>query len=184
MRNNDFVKKAYIIKTTNSILDYEKPIKHKNIKFIISKSIIAITLFLLAIVLVNFIGTFHEDKLSGINDENTGTATIKEDKPSNGILTEIPKVVEKSVFEYLLIRIPKNTLSSGITGKSVRKTVAGYYYQLKKYENVEFYVFDTSSSEVEITKILGYWNEYIGWSDMEYLQMLIDYNLLNNKYVK
>ena len=40
-----------------------------------------------------------------------------------------------------------------------------------------FYIFDPNASYQKIAEIIDYWNEYIGWSDEAYNQMLEDYNI-------
>ena len=177
------MKKVYFIKNIQKaaeIPDCENPKKRGNITFVISKAVTAVTLFLLVVGLANFVGTFFADDLGRESDENAAETAIGGRAP-NGILTEIPRVVEKGIFEALVERIPKGTLVLGI---EVRTILAAYYYPLRKSGNVEFYAFDTSASEVEIARVLGYWNAYIGWSDTEYVNMLVDYNLLVNKFLK
>jgi hypothetical protein len=42
----------------------------------------------------------------------------------------------------------------------------------------DFYVYDFFSSEREIAEILGYWNEYTSWTDVDYFKMLVDYGIV------
>jgi hypothetical protein len=99
---------------------------------------------------------------------------LEESVAEKGILTDIPRIVEKSVFQNALKVIPD--------GKA--KTKVQCYYKIMDLNNGEFYVFDRHATDREIEEILAYWNEYIGWSDRYYNEMLFAYNLFNSDYLK
>ena len=138
-------------------------------------------MFLFAVGVVIFIGIFNADDFLESSEESS-TATIIEDRRLKGMLTEVPKAVAKPVFEKLLKNIPDDIFPLDMSKEFVVEKFAAYY-SIRDLEN-GFYIFDQRATEREITEILGYWNDYIGWSDADYLKMLLDYNMLDSKFVK
>ena len=154
----------------------------QKVKSIIFNIILAVAMFFLAVGLVNFIGVFNADDFLESNEQIIATTRFAENKKSKGTLTEIPKVVAKPVFERLLKNIPDDIFPPDVSKEWIVEKFSAYY-SIRDLEN-GFYVFDRIATEREITEILGYWNEYIGWSDEDYLKMLLDYNMLDSKFVK
>jgi len=166
------IKDEALVKITDKMLNFEKGQKDVKAKFNIIKIIPAVAAIVLIIGLVNIIGIIDlENLFSGPN--SAVATTIEEDAISNEILTNLPIIIEKSVFDNLLAAIPEDNPGA----RNIRKMSA--YYNLMDIDNGTFYVFDPKASEKEIAEILGYWNDYIGWSDADYIQMLKDYQITN-----
>ncbi|MCL2519307.1 MAG: hypothetical protein FWF15_12160 [Oscillospiraceae bacterium] len=149
---------------------YKKTAKTRNMKANLFKIIPAIAAVALVIGVVNIIGAINTGDLFSV--KNPGAATIKEDIVSNGVLTDIPIIIEKSVFENLIDSILKDDSSE----RAVKRLKA--YYMPKDFGTGLFYVFDANANEREIIEILGYWNDYIGWDDADYHEMLLEYQML------
>lgn len=163
----------------------KNPVKlvNKKEKFNILKKIIpAILVFTFVIGLANSIDFFDIDNLLPTNETNSSGMVVEEDK--NGSLTNITRVVEKSIFENLIALIPENKTLSDTSSNFVKNRIKAYYI-LKESDTGAFYVFaDPRVSKREIAEILGYWNEYIGWNDAAYFNMLVDYQMLDNIYLQ
>lgn len=145
------------------------------------KAPLAVVACILVIGLGTFIGAlaFNPNDLfdSSGSEAAMNAVVFEENKRLDGTLTAIPRFVEKSVFESLIALIPEDILVSDNNNTSVKDRFRAYYHTLKTLGNGEFYLFDPSASEREIREILGYWNEYIGWDDADYIAMLAKYQI-------
>ena len=192
----------------DEMLRFENSAKQRSAKMLILKAIPAVAVFLLVIGLVNFNPIIPAinwgDGGEPSSEQVPGTSggepieyhvkTVDDILGMSGVLTDIPRLVEREIFERLLARMPQD--------RSRNMMLA--YYSLKNIhdptltdrERAElldrfpfinevgaFYIFDTGThaSEREIVKMLGIWNEYIGWSDEGYLAMREHYNLIDLK---
>jgi hypothetical protein len=178
-------------------LKFKKNAKDKNIKTHILKIVPIVAALLLVIGLANltpFINLRGDN--SGFYPGARAILAQNYEQVSQNELTVIPRLIEKSVFESLIERIPNG--AGTISGRVLAKMQAYYTYKdishpdLTEISRAElavmfpfaergaFYIFDPHASWREIWEILGYWNEYIGWSDEEYLAMLDDYYRLSD----
>lgn len=172
----EHIKNETLVKITDKILSFEKRQKNPRLKINLLKIIPAVAAVVIVIGLANIIGVIDIENLihsNGINEVNPGIEITAETDFAipKKTLTNIPMIIEKSVFENLLKSIPENT--SGVRVLTKMKA----YYRLEDFDNGAFYVFDLNSSEREIAEILGYWNEYIKWGDFDYNNMLADYQM-------
>ena len=174
------------VETMAKLIDEAMVLEKNNRRNIsIFKVIPAVAAILLVIGLVNFLPVINLNG-GGFNPSSSMFARYYEEIARDE-LTVIPRFIEKSVFESLLERIPEDE------GRKLEKMRA--YYSLRDISAPELseearielllmfpfiergavYIFDPNASDREITEILGYWNNYIGWSDAEYLEMLEGY---------
>jgi len=108
-------------KLIDETLTLERNNKNKKIKPNILKAVSAIAAILLVIGLANFIPLIN---FSGGADEIIpGAFFVRDGAPSGIILTDIPRIIEKSVFDNLLERIPEER------GRALAKMRA--YYSIK-----------------------------------------------------
>ena len=173
----DNISDETLAKLIDETLKHERNKKTERGKFkmnnAIFKIIPAVAVVILVIVLVNNLNIFSNIIDTGENETNPGVpgvAIVEEDIISTVVLTEIPVLVEKSIFEDFLANI-SNT-------RVIEKMNA--YYRIVDLDGVAFYVFAPDASDREIKEVLGFWNEYVDWSDKSYNKMLKDYNLLDN----
>ena len=176
----DNISDETLAKLIDETLKHERNKKTERGKFkmnnAIFKIIPAVAVVILAIVLVNNLNIFSKMIDTEGNETNPGVAIVEQDVAlSNTELTEIPRIVEKSLFEHFMINIPKNTAGTRVVAKM------NAYYELKDIDGVEFYVFDQDASDREIKEMLSLWNEYVDWSDSGYHQMLIAYKMVDNE---
>jgi len=186
-------------KLIDETLTLEKNNKSSRKKINIFKIIPAVAAILLVIGLVNLLPMLN---FNG-GDDNiwfpSALIAASYEEVSNTKLTYIPRIVEKSVFESLLERIPKQDARGHPTERILQKLYAYYSYKdisqpdLSNRTKAELrlrfpfiergavYIFDPNASDREILEILSYWNEYIGWSDEDYFEMLDNYFKLSSE---
>lgn len=137
-----------------------------------------IAAFFVITIIANFAGLFDTDNFFKSNGLKKITASVEKGEAENRVLKAVPQVVEKSIFESL---VPNIKLPSGLS----LKTKMYAYYTLKELDEGLFYIYaDPSVSKREIEEMLGLWNEYIGWSDIEYTKLLSEYQLFDNKFLR
>ena len=159
--------------------------KKKNLHNILKKILPVIAAIVIIIGLANFIGLYDFNKLKP-DDINSDVISPVVETPIDreqrqirtvGLLTSVPRVVEKTVFERFMQNISENA-----PDKIINKF--GAYYGIIILERGEFYIFSPDAANREAVEILGYWNEYTGWNDVEYQFMLMMYQLNENDFIK
>ena len=167
------------VETTAKLLDemfaYEKAVKRTSIKANLTKIIPAVASILIIIGLVSIVPMIDFDGLGGFGTANSpshGTNGVSSNHPTE-YLTVIPRVVEASIFDSLIANFPEGRPRQMMNAYYSRKDLTS----ILGIEHGIFYVFDPNASEVEIEQILGFWNEYAGWSDAEYFAMVERYGL-------
>ena len=173
--NREYFKKDIFIDPikilVNKPINYKKNMKKMQVNQQIISTIVIIILFFGLMSFINFANrnTFNTHGI----DSNIA---IVEDyiEISRGVLTRLPRVIEKSVFEKLMKNMPGGTFVD-------RKMRA--YYGLLGLGRGDFYIFTKSASAREVTEILDYWNEYIKWDDISYIHMLRIYGINENDFI-
>ena len=167
----DKTKNENLVKRIDTHLNDKKRENNKGVKFEILKKIIPATVtFLLVIGLVSCIGDIDIDKLLSLDKVESNNVVVEDDMG----LVDIPRVIEKSVFENLLANIPKEILSSGTSSSFIKKKLTAFYL-LKEFYSGEYYILSSDVNGREVREILSYWNKYIDSTDMGYLKILINY---------
>ena len=176
-------------------LRYERKRKSGRRKIEMIKIISIAVVCVLAIGLINLTGIVNITDLinfDGFNFDNfslnrekavsevVGTVVVTEqdDIFRRGGMTEVPKVVEKNLFEDLLANIPDHLQSSRVVSKM------NAYYRLKDLDGIEFYVLDQEASERELNEILDYWNKYIGWNEHAYQTMIEFFGMAEHELLR
>ena len=169
----EHINEETLVRITDKMLRFEKRQNDTGIRRSLLKLIPAVAAIALVIGLMNFTGIIDIGDLSGVHSATTTHETDEGTEMAEKILTEIPRIVEKSVFEDLLKSIPEDA-----SGARAATRMAAYY-RLKEFDNGSFYVFDPNANERETAEIFGYWNDYIGWGDSDYTAMLTDHKMLD-----
>lgn len=184
------MKKEYFIEnisaeTTAELIDemlqFEKTAKQRSIKAHLLRIVPAAAVIALVIGLVNIMTMLPSTDV-GIGEQGLSPGVPPIDE--NAGLTIIPRIVEKYTFERLMADFPDGrprqhmlayyTLKDIADPRLTDETRAEVFMRFPLIDRGAFYIFDPNASEREIEMILGYWNDYIGWTDAEHTQMLDD----------
>lgn len=179
-----------IAEFTDKMLKFEKKAKSTNIiKKELFKIVPAVAVIAFVVGAVNILPVFLNN--TAMLPENEVAEAAAGDNiitpgmlpaPAIDKLTDIPRIVEKSVFESFVANMPESRGKDKMNAYySLRDVSHPTVSSLPFLEKNAFYIFDPRSTEREITELLAYWNQYIGWTDTEYHKMLADYGLGENE---
>ena len=97
------------------------------------------------------------------------------------VITKVPRFIEKSAFENFMEMIPEDSRGvyiemyayyslNDISDPALSDESKSDLIELFPFLSRDaFYIFDPNANYQKIAEIIGYWNEYIGWSDEAYI---------------
>jgi len=163
---NDSMSDELLAALIDDTLRFKKTAKARTIKTHLLKIVPAVAVIVIAIGIMNMLPILN---FGGVIDPYTVPPPVAIEVSSEE-LTAVPVIIERETFESLMALVSNDRI--------LRQLRA--YYSLRDGDT-PFYILMPDLADRELTLILGHFNNYIGWTDESYNNMLEKFGLAEIK---